>query len=168
VASRILLHERARKLGADVLVCNTIGYGSHLFLFTPQSATMEDCLGMSYKEAEYLQTRIAARSATAEEITRVIESLKRGLFFEWPEYSAESASLQNREASMRRLTTEGKGPILPTNPSLASGFLADRVLLHMLRNSAIERNIVTLPLMPGYLYIDVGKGTFKSVSERWW
>jgi molybdopterin/thiamine biosynthesis adenylyltransferase len=168
VASRILLHEKDRKAGCDVFVCNTIGYGSHLFLFTPQSATMEDCLSMSYDEAKYLQAKIATKYATKEELKRVIESMKQGLFFEWPEYSITGASLNNRNAVLKHLMEEGKGAILPTNPSLAAGFLSDRILLHMLRDSSIKRQAVPVPTMPGYLYIDGAKGVFKSVTKRWW
>src|SRR3989338_6197970 len=58
VGSRILLHREARKHGVSVFNCNTIGFGTRLFFFTPQSATMEECLGFSYVEAKRLQEKI--------------------------------------------------------------------------------------------------------------
>ena len=44
--SRILLHREARGKGIPVFNCNTVGFGTHLFLFTPSGSTIEDCLGL--------------------------------------------------------------------------------------------------------------------------
>ncbi len=67
-----------------------------------------------------------------------------------------------------RLIVEGKGAILATNPPLATGLIADRVLLYLLRDSGVKRDIAELPEMPGYLYIDVGKMEARVVKGKWW
>lgn len=168
VGSRILLHRAAQKLNVPVFVCNTVGFGSHIFLFTRESTTMEECLGIEYQEAVELERKIIERSATEGEVIRVMEAVMRGLFFELPEYSASGAAIQNRVFTRSRLLSEGRGAIIATNPPLACGFLADRVLLHLLRNIGIPRDIVELPPMPGYLYLDAAMMKANVVRGPWW
>lgn len=164
VGHRILLHRSACEQGVPLFVCNTIGFGSHIFFFTPKSAEMESCLDMSYHTAKALEEKIKNKSATFEEKALVMKNMIRGLFPEWPEYSKIGVGLQNRAAQADRLIKEGKGPILATNPPMAAGFLADRILLYLLRNSLVARDIEPLPVAPGYLYFDAAK--MRAVSVK--
>lgn len=168
VGARILLHRTAREHGVPVFVANTVGFGSHAFLFTPGSMTMEECLGFTYEEAVEVEHRIAHRVATRCEIARVMNAVTRGLFPEWREYCGRQTPLKNRVFIERRLIQEQKGPIIATNPPFACGFLADRMVLYLLRNSPIERAIVPFPEMPGYLYLDAATLEAKRVAEKWW
>ncbi len=168
VGSRILLHRVAREIGVPVFVCNSLGFGSQLFLFTPRSMTMEECLGMEYDEAKSLQAKINDRSANKAEIIRVMEATTRGLCFEWPEYCVEESLVKNKVLTRERLVKEGRGAVIATNPSLACGFAADRVALHLLEKSSVKRDIVEIPEMPGYLYLDAAKMEAKTVRGRWW
>jgi len=167
VGSRILIHERARKFGIPVMNGNSIGFGTRLFLFTRQSATMEECLGMDYAEADRLQKKIQSKTATKDEVRHVQEAVMRGLLPEMPEYSVPDEPVQNREWVYRRLFEEGKASILPTNPLMAAGFLANHVLLYLLKDSSVRRNIVHPPEMPGYLYFDSATMESKIVTKRW-
>lgn len=166
VAARILLHQRARLQGISVFNCNTIGFSTRLFLFTPQSATMEECLGLTYDQAIELQRAAQSRNGDAE-INRVMEQVMKGLLPEFPNYSSDPA-FDNYRVSRRRLQEEGKAAIVATNPPMATGFLADRMLLYLLRDSLVRRDIVETPAMPGYLYFDAARMEAKVVTERWW
>ncbi|MDP3963457.1 MAG: ThiF family adenylyltransferase [bacterium] len=163
VGSRILLHQEARKRGISVFNCNTIGFGTRLFFFTPQSATMEECLNMTYEHAVELQEKVAEGKAIKVEVDEVLQSVMNGLLPEFPDYAGNEYA-----AFTGRLYREHKAPIIATNPSMATGFMADRILLYILRNSGIDRKVVEVPEMPGYLYFDAAKMEAKIVQERWW
>lgn len=154
VGSRILLHERARQHGISLFNCNTVGFGTRLFLFTPDGETMETCLGLSAQEATTLQSRIQNREASPDEVRAVMEAMLRGLVPELPEYCPEDANYRTVDAARGRLFAENKATIIATNPPLASGFLADHVLLHLLGRSSVRRTIPRIPPPPGYLYFD--------------
>ncbi len=168
VGSRILLHRVAREHGMPVFVCNTVGFGSHIFLFTKESVTMEECLGLPYEEAVDLEEKIANHRATEAEIAHVAESVTRGLFFEWPEYCAPDAAVNNKTFTSNRLMKEGKGAIIATNPPFACGFVADHILLYLLQRNGNRRAVVEIPPMPGYLYLDAAKMQAKVVCGPWW
>ena len=163
IAARILLHMEARKRGVPVFNCNTIGFSTRLFFFADDGATMEDCLGLNYQEAKHLQNKIYLGKATDHEKRKVMDSVLKGLLPEFPEY-CNSKPLRNRE----RLLEERKAPIIATNPPLATGFLADHVLLYLLRNSSVKREVVKPPKMPGYLHFDAAKMEAKVVTGKWW
>ncbi len=168
VGSRILLHQRARALGVSVFNCNTVGWRTHLFFFTPESGTMEACLGMEYEAARNLQEKIAERRATPDEIQIVMDAVIRGLIPILPEYSADTEKYSTVETAKRRLFEEGKATIIATNPPMASGFVANRVLMHLLADSPIPRTIVAPPAMPGYLLFDAALMETAIVCEAWW
>lgn len=165
VGSRILLHQRARALGIPIFNCNTVGFGTRLFLFTPESATMEECLGMDYEEARNLQERIREKKAGADEVQFVMKRVIEGLVPELPEYCENSF---NRTWVQKRLFEEGKAPIIATNPAMATGFLADHVLLHILLGSEIQRKYTAPPPMPAYLFLDAATLETKTVRGGWW
>lgn len=154
VGARILLHERSREAGITVFNCNTVGFGTNIFVFEPDGYTMETCLGLTYAEAKKLQDRIAHGSATQEERIQVRDAVIHGLVPYLPEYGAELSRFSTRELFKRRLLEEQKAPIIATNPPLASGLLADSVLLHLLRSSGVKRVTTPLPRMPEYFHID--------------
>lgn len=169
VGARILLHQRSRALGIPVFNCNTIGFGTRLFLFTQTSATMEECLGLTYEKAVALQEKVQKKTATPAEIKEIQESVLRGLLPEIPNYRSPSSGTDDREILYGRLFNEGRATIVATNPSLATGFLADHLLLYILgKESVIARDVVAPPEMPGYLYFDAAKMEAKVVRGRWW
>ena len=161
-AARIALHESARAAGIPVYVANTVGFGSHVFLFTPTGMTMEMCLGISYEEAYRWEQRSADGILEESEVVLFMERVARGLVCEWPEYCAD-ASHGNRAHTRRRLIQERRASIIATNPAMACGFVADRVLLHLLHTSATRRIICDMPSVPGYLYFDAATMTTKIV-----
>lgn len=163
VAARILLHKEAREFGTPIFNCNTIGFSTRLFLFTEKGLPIEECLGLGYKEAQDLQNKIYLGKATESEKRKVMDSVLRGLLPEFPEY-CNSQPMRNRE----RLFEERKAPIIATNPPLATGFLADHVLLYLLRNSSVKRAVISPPEMPGYLHFDAAKMEAKVVVGKWW
>ncbi|MDP2598234.1 MAG: ThiF family adenylyltransferase [Candidatus Liptonbacteria bacterium] len=166
IGSRILLHQRGRAHSIPIFCCNTIGFGTRLFYFTPVSTTMEECLGFSPDEAMRLQEKFQSGSASKKEIVRIKDGVVRGLFPELPKYRADGKDLEKIHGRKLR---EGKSPIVSTNPPMATGFLADRILLHLLdKNSTIGRNITKMPEMPGYLYFDAAKMEAKVVEGKWW
>lgn len=158
LAGRILLHQTARRKGIDVINCNTVGFGTRLFLFTPNGRTIEECFGnLGYEEAKAFDEAVAAGTVTLEQRVRVMVSVALGLIPEYPTYSPKSEPCGHLAIALMRLGKEGKAPIIGTNPPMASGFLADHTLLHLLRNSGVKRRVVRLPAAPGYLYFDAAK-----------
>lgn len=168
LGSRILLHRAAREAGVPVFVGNSLGFGSQLFLFTPTSMTMEKCLGVAYDEARALQDKVQSRGASDAELARIVAIAARTLCSEWPEYCKEGSPVKNRAMTEERLLREGRGTVVATNIALAAGFAADRIALHLLRDSAVKRTIAEIPEMPGYGYLDAAAMEAKVVQGRWW
>jgi molybdopterin/thiamine biosynthesis adenylyltransferase len=159
--ARILLHARSRAAGIPLFNCNTVGFGTNLFLYTPESMTMEEAVGIGYEEA--CQLRQATARGDREAGVRIAKAILRAVVPDIPAYSQETIEI-NREAVLKRIFEEGKAPIIATNPSMAGGFLADRVLLYLLRNSGVRRDIAEIPAMPGYLHFDAARMTAQAVS----
>jgi len=168
IAARILLHQMARRANITTFCSPTVGFGSRLFRFTPKSGTMEECIGFTYEEAVSLQEKIQTKTATAKEINLVMKHVLDGLIPELPEYCKRGAIISNRKFLKQRLFKEGRATIFPTNPPLAVGLIGDHVALHLLRNSGVARNIIPVPPMPGYHFIDAAHVTAKTVRKRWW
>ncbi len=161
ISARILLHQRARRLGIPLINCNVVGFGTRLFFFTPDSMTMEELLGLTYDAAKRLEAR--ARGGSADARDEIIERVMKGLVPEIPEYKTN-----DREILFRRLREEGKASIFATNPPLSTGFVADRLVLELLsRKSPVKREIVPALEMPGYLYFDAARMEARAVRGRW-
>lgn len=160
VSARIKFHEMARSFGVPLLNCNTVGFGSWLFYYTPESMTVERQLGLTYEEAVILEGE--AKNGSKEALERIIMAVLGAFAPELPAYQADDPAMV-----LRRLR-EGKAPIIATNPPMASGFVADRLLLQLLRDSGVERPGVTpLPALPGYFRLDVGSMEAKVMSGKW-
>jgi len=155
VGARILLHQQARRHGVTVFNCNTVGFSTRLFKFTPDSQTMEQRLDMDYEMAMKLQRVCQHGIATEEQRRRVMMSVISGLVPELPEYSPQDPEYQARKVVLARLMREGRASIIATNPPLASGFLADHILLHLLDNyGLVKRTYKQVPPVPSYLIFD--------------
>ncbi len=169
VGARILLHQRARAKGIPVLNCNTVGFGTRLFLFTPEAMAMEDMLALDYAEACQLERRIAEKTVTPKERARVLASVAMALVPEPPSYTSPSSLWANRGMGMRLLAEKGKAPIFGTNPVLATGFLADHLIFQLLKNSEVRRGrLARVPPAPGYLYFDAGLMKARVRPRRWY
>jgi molybdopterin/thiamine biosynthesis adenylyltransferase len=166
LSARILLHKHARSLGVSLLNCNTIGFSTNLFLYTPESVTMEEATGLTYKEALKLNAQIKEGDVNA--LRTVYNGIMRAVVPVFPEYMTDIKD-SNHANFNRRVLGELKAPIIATNPPLASGFLSDRILLYLLRNSDVERELIKTPTMPGYLNFDAALMKTKIVSnQKWW
>jgi molybdopterin/thiamine biosynthesis adenylyltransferase len=166
IGARILLHREARKRGITVFNCNTVGFGTRLFCFEPEGYTMESTLGFSYEEAKILQNRISSKEAAPQEIRIIMEAVLEGLVPEIPEYGKDTSAYSTERAVYERLFMEHKAMIISTNPVMATGFLADHILFHLLKKSPIERNLAKPVPAPGYLYFDAGFHTAKRVERK--
>lgn len=165
VGARILLHQHARKAGVGIFNCNTVGFGTRLFLFTPQSTTIEEVLGFTLREATEISGALRSKKATPEMGKKVIDRVLAGLVPELPSYTKGKKDLKRVLCRLAK----GQASIIATNPPMATGFVADRVLFYLLRNSSIVRTIKPTPEMPAYLYFDAGHMKARIVSGRkWW
>jgi molybdopterin/thiamine biosynthesis adenylyltransferase len=151
VDSRILLHQQARRLGVSLFNCNTAGFSTNLFLYTLTGIAIEDIIGFGYEEAKELRRKAEEGNAGAAE--KIALAMVQAVVPQLPEYRP-SASETDTAAFWRRLLSERKVSIIATNPPMATGFLADRILLYLLRNSGVKREIVHTPEMPHYLHFD--------------
>ena len=154
IGARTLLHKTARELNISIFNCNTVGFGTRLFLFKPDDATMETLLGFTYEEAKEAEARFRNKTADEFLIKKMMTAVIDGLVPELPEYCTNE---DRRAVILERLFGEGRASIIATNPPMASGFLADHILFYLLRNSETKRQIVKIPEIPGYLFFDVAK-----------
>jgi molybdopterin/thiamine biosynthesis adenylyltransferase len=164
IDARILLHRKSVALDISLFNCNTVGFSTNLFLYTPQSITMEEMTGLSYEEAKRLRKLAEEGDSSAQ--LRIATVMMRAVVPELPEYRASEKEIDHA-AFYRRLLEERKVPIIATNPPLATGFLANRVLLYLLRNSGIKRKIVATPEMPGYLHFDAAQMRVVVTTKGW-
>lgn len=162
--ARLLLHARARALGVPILNCNTVGFSTNLFLYTPTGMSLEEVIGIDYDTAVHLCAAARAGDQAAHE--RIATACIHGLIPTIPEYEP-GAAMGSRSRFWQRVLTEKKAPIIATNPVFAAGFLANRTLLHLLECSDVRRDIVALPAMPGYLHIDAATMTARVHTGTW-
>lgn len=165
IDARILLHRQAREAGVSLFNCNTVGWSTNLFLYTPESVTMEAMTGLSYEEARLLRER--ASGGDQEAFDRIARVMVRAVIPQVPEYARDDAD-STSSAFSRRLLEERRAAIIATNPPGAGSFLATRMLLFLLRESATRRSIAETPVMPGYLSIDFAHMTAETVTTGAW
>lgn len=143
--ARIFLHRAARRVSISVLNCNVIGFGTRVFLFTPDSMSMEEFLAADEhtEVTEDVVCRLVQRLAP-----RLPQDISDKILQEWV--------VEARQA-----------PIFGGTPALSSGILVLRTCLQLLGNES-RPWIKPLPNMPGYAYFDAG--TFESFihTGAWW
>ncbi len=149
--ARILLHARAREHGVSLFNCNSIGLSTNLFLYTPGGVTFEEMCGISYDAAKILH--IQASRGDKRAAAHIGHAILKAVVPMLPEYRP-GASETDHAAFYRRYIGEQKVPIIGTNPPMATGFLANRILLYLLRNSGVPRDYVQIPEVPGFLHFD--------------
>ncbi|MDB5265225.1 MAG: molybdopterin and thiamine biosynthesis dinucleotide-utilizing enzyme [Parcubacteria group bacterium] len=147
--ARILLHQRARSAGVPLLNCNSIGFSTNLFLYTPGGIPIEEVIGCSYERAKELCRKSANHDKAAMHL--IIKSMLDAVVPEIPEYRFATAE---KGAFLERLMLEEKVSIIASNPPMATGFLANRLVLQLLGRSTSLRSILETPLMPLYLHFD--------------
>lgn len=156
VGSRILLHQAARGCRIPLFTCSSVGFGSRLFCFDGDGQTIEHMLGLSLEEAFVLEKRIYDGRAKDGEIATILRAMLRALTPELPRYAAPD-SYDDRGRCLQRLMHEQRASIIGSNPPLATGLLADRVVLRLLRMNGSARAVPEIPPPPGYLYIDAAQ-----------
>lgn len=165
IDARIMLHQRARKRGIPIFNCNTVGFSTNLFLYTKRSMTIEESTGIDLARACELRKLVSAGDEDA--FNEIFRGMMRAVVPVFPEYS-QLEKKSDRTAFFERITQEKRIPIIATNPPMASGFLANRVLLYVLEAAGFRRRGVPIPPMPGYLRFDAADMTAQAVSGRWW
>lgn len=164
--ARILLHQQARSFGVSLFNCNTTGFSTNLFLYTPQSLTMEEATGFTYGEAREICA--AAKAGSTEASTKIAHAMVRAVVPVLPEYRPNEL-VTDHVSFYQRFLHEQRVPIIATNPPMATGFLANRILLYLLKNSGVKRDITDTPEMPGYLNFDAAHMTsvVASMESNW-
>lgn len=169
VGSRLLLHKHQQPRTV-IFNGNSVGMGTRLFRFTRESQwKMTNILRMSFEEGADLEGKIIKKTITKAERKRVIESVLKGLVPRLPEYIQKPDEYSTISNLKKLLIEEGRAAILATNPPMATGFLANHVLLEILRKkSSLKRRVTYPPDMPGYLYWDAAKLEAAVVQGIWW
>jgi hypothetical protein len=119
---------------------------------------------MGYEEALAIETSSRSRTASS----KTLENLVSGLIKRFAPRIGSGYYDGNYEDCMRRLLTEGKAPIITTNPPMATGLIANRVLLYLLKDSPVNRQVRPMPVMPGFMYFDAARMESEVFSGRWW
>jgi molybdopterin/thiamine biosynthesis adenylyltransferase len=164
IDARILLHRTAIRKNISLFNCNTTGFSTNLFLYTPTSITMEEMLGCSYDESK--EWRRDALIEHGDSHARIVSTMLRAVVPRLPEYRANEAHT-DRKMFYQRLLKEQKVPIIASNPPMATGFLANRILLYLLRDSDVKRDFVHTPEMPGYLHFDAAQMISTVCTDGW-
>jgi molybdopterin/thiamine biosynthesis adenylyltransferase len=158
----ILLHQASRRLGVSVLSCNTASYGTHIFLFTPTSMTLEEVFGVTLDEAKKTDEKRRKNGMSKEEIQEFVDKLLLVIAPELKNYNPEEFP-----RIVERLVKEQKASIISTNPVFATGFLADRILFELFPE-LLGRKGARIPEMPGYAYMDARSMEGKVFIGKWW
>lgn len=145
IAGRVHLHRAARSANLRVLNCNVVGFGTRIFLFTPNSMTME----------EFLEVKADTKLDEA-----VISRLVCRLAPELPKYISQ-------EVIQDWVFKKHKAPIFGTTPALSAGVVSTRVVLELLGYDAKPDFLALLP-MPAYLAFDCANFRVSSVMGKWW
>jgi molybdopterin/thiamine biosynthesis adenylyltransferase len=162
VGARILLHLYAYQHDVTIYNANTIGFGTRLFHFTKNSLSMEACLGLDYAYAKELENKIQEKTADVTEKRIVMDAVMNGLMPNIPNYAMPSRYSHGHSAVFQqRLLQEEIVSIMASNCPMAAGFLANQVILYLLKDSYIKRNITLPPLMPEYIYFDAAQMEIK-------
>lgn len=165
---RSLVHERARKHGVSIFNCNTVGHSTNLFLYTPESITMEEVLGLSKATIHELREAAEKGVLAKEERSRIAQSMMRAVIPEGiPEYADSTGSYRTCAAVTSRLHEEGVASIITPGPMVAAGFLTTHILLQLLKRSQVKRNVVMVPPMPGYMRFDAAHMTTSVIRQNW-
>jgi len=158
LGARVLLHQSSRANNVPILSANTVGHQINLFYFDTESMPIEDVLHLNLDEAYLLQKKIMSNNIDLKTTTEVIRSIVEALIPIPPNYGkVDNQNLLISDYAMNRLKQERRAPIIASNPSFASGFIANHVLFQLLKNSGAKRDIVYPPSFPGYLRIDSGE-----------
>ncbi len=173
IGARVLLHIRAREQRIPLLNCDTVGHSTFCFKFTHDSMTLEEVLGFNYEKATQLEHAIRTRAGTEAEqqATRdhIIEVILRAFVPTLPEYGVPGGTYSTKDAFMERLTREGRASIIASNPPMATGFMANRIITELVyARSARARMFEPLPSMPGYLAFDAVHMKATSHTGVWW
>lgn len=164
VGARVLLLKRARERGITVMNCATIGFGSRIFLFTPEGKTMEECLNMTYEEAKAFEAKADAGTLTQEERLKFLLAIAEALVPELPSYAPPTAEAGHIDVIRKRLVETGTAAGWALSGWLSCSFAANQIVYYLLRNSGVQRDVVRPPAVPGYLYLDVGFMVAKAVE----
>lgn len=158
----ILLHQSSRNANIPIFSCNTAGFGTHLFLFTKDSMTLEEVLEVSLEEAQAIDEARRKKQMTEDELKKFVARL---LLVVAPELEKNHPKEYPR--IFERLVREQKASIISTNPAFATGFLANRIALS-LAPSIMTPEDTKIPKMPGYAYMDARRVEGKIFQGRWW
>ncbi|MDB4939937.1 MAG: Dinucleotide-utilizing enzyme for molybdopterin and thiamine biosynthesis [Candidatus Doudnabacteria bacterium] len=145
IRPRILLHQAARKFDKKILNCNVVGFGSRMFLFTPDSMTMESFLEM---DLETTLSESVVRRLLQRLVPRLSKDFSEEVIEEW-------------------IFKQNKAPIFGGTPAISSGMVVSQFVLNFLGTNN-RPWIHLVPPMPAYGYLDVG--TFESgiFIGPWW
>ncbi|MDB5254641.1 MAG: molybdopterin biosynthesis MoeB protein, partial [Candidatus Nomurabacteria bacterium] len=166
--SRTFLHQKMRQTDATSFTCSSIGFGTVLTKFNAGSMHMEEVLEMDYSEAMSVQKRISTGTSSREEIERTMTLMLRLAAPIIPEY-CDPEQYSTVEEIKRRLREEVRASIIGTNPLFAAGFLANHIVLELLRRKSPIRRIVPIPpVMPGYVRNDSWLQIYETQVGKWW
>jgi molybdopterin/thiamine biosynthesis adenylyltransferase len=154
VGSRIVLHQAARELGIPIFLGSSVGFGSRVFYFDHTGWSVDRMLGMNRGEARIIERSLQNKTATADLIERVLAATMKALIPALPRYGSKMYAYDDKEACLDRMRQEQRASILGSNPPFATGFLANWIVLQLLKNRFVHREQPALPRTPGYLYID--------------
>lgn len=169
VGARILLHKRCREQNIPIINCNSVGHRTYILTFTHTGMPLEEALAISLEEGMMLQQKFEDKTASKEDMSKVMEAILKVFVPDEPEYCKNTNDYSTQKALRDRLLLEGKAPIVATNPPFAAGVCATQVLHTLIRtHSPTLRNIPQPILFPGYAMIDCATLETKKYTGVYW
>jgi molybdopterin/thiamine biosynthesis adenylyltransferase len=162
IGARYLLNKTAKEMGVPVFNGNSVGFGTNIFLFEPGGPTLIDIFPFGEDYAYYLENRFAQGTITEEEYQFLCKTINAVFLSDIPDYG--DSRYNTREAFLDRLLMERTASIVSTNPKMASGVLADRILLYLVDELGIYEQIQKMPAFPEFLYFDAATWTCEKRS----
>jgi molybdopterin/thiamine biosynthesis adenylyltransferase len=165
VGSRILLHEACRKAGVpNIWNCPTVGHRTYIYWFTKDSPHIEDILGMTREKGMYLES-LQPHMLSPEERQQIAEPMLAFMAPVVPEYSADPLVCSIRKAVIDRLLNDGKAPIIFTNPPVAGGLVATKILLQILDEAGfVKRKVSLVHSFPGRWMFDAATDELENLE----
>jgi molybdopterin/thiamine biosynthesis adenylyltransferase len=165
VGSRLLLHRFAIKKGLPVFNGNSVGFGTRLFLFTPQSAPIGEMIGLDLNDALVFQEDFLRKKADPDRVLSVLNKVIQALVPLPQEYTREGRGEGSLDYVRKRMLKQGKISALAPSVFSAVGLMSTRIILHLLDGKGVNRKIPKMPLAPDYILFDAAKCIMKTVKR---
>ncbi len=151
LGARYSLHSAARVKGIPVFNGNSVGFSTNLFHFSPTEQSLIEVLPFNEIYAYYLENQFLSENISQEEYSYICKVINTIFLPNLPNYGGTH---NTKESFLQRIHNERTASIITTNPKMASGILANHILLHLVRELEEYSQKLQIPTFPEYYHYD--------------